>query len=216
MIHSHRTEPEPLPAYAHMWNKETAYIVGGGPSLRGFDWSLLKDKHVIAINRAYEAVPNAEVLFWMDDAFFAEHSMGLEHHKAKYKISVSPLFLSNDRSKELGVTLLYWEGLRGLAEDVTKVCTGKNSGYAAINLAFHFGVSKIVLLGYDMCEDTGVSHWHSGYTYNYRPRKLLKYLPWFSNLVGPLKRWNVEVVNACPGSLLDCFPKATLEEVFLE
>ena len=69
--------------YQNMWKNRTVYIVGGGPSLKDFDWSLLNDKRVIAINRAYEKLPRAQVVFWMDDLFFKEHWQGLCLHRPR-------------------------------------------------------------------------------------------------------------------------------------
>jgi len=33
------------------WKDEDCYIIGGGPSLKRFNWSLLKGKKTIGINR---------------------------------------------------------------------------------------------------------------------------------------------------------------------
>ena len=51
-------------------------------------------------------------------------------------------------------------GSDGLEPRPTGVRTGGSDGYQAINLAFHFGVKRIVLLGYDMKFGAdGQVHW---------------------------------------------------------
>ena len=52
---------------------ETYYIVGGGPSLTGYDWDLLKGKMLIGINRAFEVVPWADIIYFSDFKFFEEY-----------------------------------------------------------------------------------------------------------------------------------------------
>lgn len=101
----------------------------------------------------------------------------------------------------------------GLSEDPGYLNHGSNSGYQAINLAVHLGAKRIVLLGYDMRLDNGRSNWHD------EPRPFASpslydqsMLPYFATLVEPLGKLGVEVVNCTPGSALECFPKATLEE----
>jgi len=53
------------------WAGEPCFIIGGGPSLKGFDFESLRGKgRVIAINRAYEHVPFADVHFFMDNRYY--------------------------------------------------------------------------------------------------------------------------------------------------
>jgi len=47
------------------WKGEDCYIIGGGPSLARFNWSLLKGKKTIGINRVYEKF-DPSIIFSMD------------------------------------------------------------------------------------------------------------------------------------------------------
>jgi len=49
-----------------MWEGETAFIVGGGPSLLDVDISVLEGKRVIGVNNAYQLLPNAPFLVFHD------------------------------------------------------------------------------------------------------------------------------------------------------
>lgn len=111
------------------------------------------------------------------------------------------------------VNALRLTGQLGLETDPTGLRHGSNSGYQAIGLAAHMGAKRVILLGYDMKMDGARSNWHDS------PRPLANpdvyaqtMLPHFASLVEPLEALGVEVVNCTPGSALDAFPKATLEE----
>lgn len=89
-----------------------------------------------------------------------------------------------------------------------------NSGYQAINLAYHFGVSRILLIGYDMQRTGGKAHWHgdhvSGLT---NAEGLSKWATRFPALAQDLEREGVEVINCSQETALTCFPRARLEDV---
>ena len=91
----------------------------------------------------------------------------------------------------------------------TGVRTGGSDGYQAINFAFHFGAKRIVLLGYDMKFGAdGQAHWRL------EERSTEKgFRPAFVGLATALRKANVEVINATPGSGLDVFPAAALDTV---
>ena len=87
-------------------------------------------------------------------------------------------------------------------------------------MAAHLGVKRALLIGYDMREVDGASHWHGmrkkadgndmrsgGDVY----AKAM--LPRFPTLVEPLRRRGVEVINCTPGSALDVWPMGELNDV---
>ena len=111
--------------------------------------------------------------------------------------------------------------------DLTPGCLrhGKNSGYAAINLAVHMGAKRIILMGYDMnakgCDVVNIdgsgstvvqgrTHWHEGSAIEASMRVYNLMLPYFSTMVAGLDLLGVEVLNAGMGSKIDVFPKIPL------
>lgn len=184
---------------------ETVYIVGGGPSLKDFNFDLLKGKHVIAINRAFEFVPFAEYLYWSDIGFYEKYKEGIHQFKGK-KVTNKNYPLRND------IINLENTGKLGLETNPSAIKHGGNSGYAAINLAYHLGAKTIVLLGYDMQKDGKESHFHGGYG-----RKVDNslydnlFLPHFQSLVEPLRDKKVVVYNANINSKLECFTKCDID-----
>jgi len=50
------------------WKNKPCFIVGGGPSLKDFDWHLLKGRRTIGINRAFEKF-EPTIMFSMDTRY---------------------------------------------------------------------------------------------------------------------------------------------------
>jgi hypothetical protein len=98
----------------------------------------------------------------------------------------------------------------GLSLDPSVIHQGGNSGYQALNLAVLLGARRILLLGFDM----GGEHWHPRHPYglnNPSEGNFARWLRAFETGLPDLERAGVEVINATPGSALNCFPKANLE-----
>lgn len=137
------------------WDEEDAYVVGGGPSLRNFDWSLLHGKNAIGCNSAYilGAAVVPIVVFgdheWWDKighegtARYGGRVVGA----VRYKLRPCPWLLTMERQEfGLGTSWLGWNG---------------NSGSLAVNLALILGARRVFLLGFDMrLGGEGRANWH--------------------------------------------------------
>lgn len=180
-------------------------IVGGGPSLIKFDWQRLRGMRIIAVNRAYEVLPWAEIVYFADLRFWHWNKFRLIAHRGR-KITTMPRV--DDKDVE------HWKitGYEGLDLEPKQIRQGNNSGYAAINIAVHMGAKRIFLFGFDMCHQDDRSHWHNGYPVISRERVFDKMLPHFHTLNPPLRELGVEVINACQTSKLECFRKCTIDE----
>lgn len=192
------------------WNGETIYILAGGPGLDLVDLERLKGSRVIAINFSFLKVPWADVVYGTDENFWV--AMVDDVSASALKVTVAP-------GAPDGVLKLENTGLCGLEEKPTGLRIGWTSTYAAINLAFHFGARRIVLMGMDMKVADGRTHW-SGYPradarMKSDPDFCRKYLmPNFDSLVAPLAAREVEVLNATIGSALTCFPIVAPETTY--
>lgn len=90
-----------------------------------------------------------------------------------------------------------------------------NSGYQAINLAYHFGAKEIYLLGFDMQRTNGLSHWHGDHPKGWANGG--DYRDWINRmneLAIDLRREGVKVVNCSRETALECFDRSTIDEVF--
>ena len=183
------------------------YIIGGGPSLRGFDWALLEGRQVIAINRAYEMLPNATVVYFTDARFWEWHRSNLLDHLGRLITSASK------QVKHPRVELYRLTGTEGIDETPGCLRHGNNSGFAAINLAYHLGARHVYLFGYDFCYGAeGESHWHSGHPTLHRERVFEKMLPHAEALAVDATRLGLRVWNTNPTSQLRVFPFCTPQD----
>ena len=91
---------------------------------------------------------------------------------------------------------------------------GGNGGFHALNLALQFGVSRIVLVGYDMRVDRGL-HWHGahgGGLNNPTEPNVARWRRVIDAAAPILQALGIRVVNASPVSALTAYPKMSLEE----
>lgn len=189
-----------------IWQDEVVYIVGGGPSLKDFDWTKLKGKKVIAINRAFEVVPDADVLYWTDSRFFRWFKEDIKKFTG-LKYTCRPFI-----GKPADVTLLQSNSAMKLEMRPSFISHGNNSGYGAINLAVKLGATKIYLLGYDMNSNPKDTHWHSGYDTKHNHSIYSKMIKYFEGLPAEAEKLGVEIFNANIKSQLTVFRKCTIED----
>jgi len=203
--------PPPIVKYSDVpkiFPNETIYIIGGGPSLRNFDFRTLIGKKTIAINKAIVYHPTANVLYWTDGRFYTWFKNEVDNYKG-LKFALKPGSQYTNDIKILRKGKPY-----GLEEDPQTLSHGFNSGYAAINLAYHLGAKRIILLGFDMTNDGNQTHFHDGYPTRAAGNKIYldKFLPGFKQLSSEIKGKGIEVLNASHNSRLNEFPKITLNQ----
>lgn len=199
--------PERWWSVPRSWAGETCFILAGGPSLRQMtSVDVLRGRaRVIVVNDSYQLAPWADVLYWADMKWWRAHQGDVIDNFAGLTVSV-------DQPRLSWVKSLHDLGQLGLSHDPTGIYRGNNSGYAAISLAYLFGVKRICLLGYDMRTVDGKTHWHRGHSWNPETiakadRKLSEsFIPTFEYLRDPLAKTGVEVWNCTPGSALHTWP----------
>ena len=128
-----------------------------GPSMTQEDADFCRGKaKVIAVNNSYALAPWADAM-WATDAKWWNWHQGVPSFTSP-KWSLEHSAWNNFRAKYPDVQRLRNTGHLGLEHDPSGIRNGRNSGFAAINLAVHYGAAKIVLLGYDMQAHSGKSH----------------------------------------------------------
>ena len=191
------------------WLNKTVFIIGGGPSLKGFDWAPLHDKHIIGCNDAY-LLGN-----WVDICCFGDVKWYKHHKDGLTSFSGLKVTWRKELVDEPGVSVLQGQPT-GLLLKPEKIGWNTSTGAMAINLAVKMGSKKIILLGFDMTLGaSGESNWHENCLD--KPSRLVfkKFDKGFAHLKAELqeKAPDVEVLNANPDSGLDIFPKAALEDL---
>lgn len=192
------------------WKGETAFILGGGPSLKGMDLSALPEiGPTIAIKHALRLAPWAECLLWADARWLEWDKAAIPdviEHGAIWKVTTQqpPASLAGH------VQFIAWSrrylGFEGLSKDPAML-GGYASGDVALNLAFLMGASKIIMLGFDMHG----GHWHEGKAESGDGSRA-RMIATFEKMAPALSAAGCQVINATPGSALQCFPVMSLDE----
>jgi len=226
-----------------MWDEGDVWIIGGGPSLpRQFDvpdevirkvlskssppsayspyLAPIHNKHVIGINAAFL------IGDWIDMVFFGDKAWWLANRErlAEFpglKVSCHPKFGSaefiTERIKYLARDKQH---VKGISSNPCAVSWNSNSGAAAISVAANAGAKRVILLGFDMkLGEDSRQHWHALYGSAERketePRKLPfhRHLRCFPEVAKDAKRRGIEILNASPESVIECFRKITVKEL---
>lgn len=200
------------------WNGHRCFLVGGGPSLRGFDFERLRGEKVIAINAAFVDVPFADVLFMMDFVtFYTKLRQGKFGEKVKqlfYEFKGLKVILDIMNRHPEGLLYVPSTGRHGLSLNLKRgLCHGNNSGVGALNLAICLGADPIYLLGYDMKHKDGKAHYHNVYPVMHRETIHRSFAGDFEKIAPAIKELGVKVVNLSNDSALTCFPFASVERI---
>jgi hypothetical protein len=215
-----RVEPykpawEVLPDAA--WAGQPAFLIGGGPSLIGFDFERLRGRgRIIAINRAVEFVPFADILFFMDWKLYLVYHNPLDPEKSRAwnEFKGLKIFLNLIGRKVEDCYSLRSLGRRGSSDSLKAgFYHGNNSGLGALQLAMALHARPIYLLGYDMKHSGGRSHFHSGYEAVQAERVVQHFINDFQAFSESPKSRNRGIVNLNPDSALRAFPFSTIDEV---
>lgn len=190
-------------------------VLGGGSSLTPAQVEACRGRaKVVAVKETVRLAPWADWMYFCDDYWFRENRDDVMNFKGQVATLATE---ANERQRgefPAGIRLFRHDGLTGLCEAPDGLRVGHNSGYQAINLAFHLGAKFILLLGLDMKNSAGgAQHWFK----RKRPAPDIRQyqeimLPLFETLVEPLARHGVEVVNCSPDSAITCFRRLPIEE----
>jgi hypothetical protein len=193
-----------------LWPKSTVVCLATGPSLTAEDVDYcLGRARVIAVNDAYRLAPWADALYACDPAWWRWHDgvksfQGAKwsmHHDA-WSARFCAAFSDVARLKNTGET--------GLELDPSGLRAGRNSGYQAINLAVHYGATRIVLLGYDLQRTGGRAHFFGNHPQAGQNAPYASFIPYFQTLISPLNKAGVSIVNCTPSTALTCFDRSDL------
>ena len=187
-------------------------MIGGGPSLRAFDWSRLHGRNTVGCNDAYKLGESVcGVCVFGDLRWFNHHRRSLERFK-------NPI-LTNQPSLHKGraypwVWTMRREN-RGLHK--TSLGWGGNTGCLAINAALVLGAKRVFLLGFDMKRKDNKTNWHDDNIGRPNDPSYDRFMKGFSSVASslPVAFPGCEVINLGPDSRLECFPKRNLDEVLV-
>lgn len=199
--------PEPW-SIPKEWPGSRCFILCNGESVRAQRHLIPKLKgRIIAIKEAVRLRPDADVLFVASEravdivselftVFTGQYVIARNKVPATYPSSVKRIARTKDHTR--------------LCEKPNHVC-GYDCGTSAINVAYHFGATEIVLLGMDMQGH----RWCNGEFYHpmshipaAHHRRHISVLP---DIATDAKAKGIRIVNCSPISAVQCFEKQPLE-----
>ena len=203
---------------------KSVYIIGGGESLKGFDFSTLQDKDIIAINSSILDVPMAKYFITMDYTFIdkkIDKKLFTSFPASKYfVVATNNNYIKFKDNKYTDTRCNYKYDLSlfnqiiesshdiGIGENFDEFVHGCNSGYSALQLAIVLGYKEIYLLGIDMIANES-THYHHTYMTNLNifKKRLRFYHPYFVIGLGEIahKHPDIKIYGCTENSPLNKF-----------
>lgn len=205
-------------------NIEKVFVIGSGPSTKEVDFMKLKRAgYCIVVNDVSNDFPTADAWFTLDpwglhktqlnkdfrgqpfaavpEAYGTKVAISLDHRVKPTR----PFNYLLRVPQNFDITSMRRHAEWGLNEDPRCINSG-NSGFGALNLAFHMRPKLIALIGIDAT---------AGYYFNRakQTRPLNHLPPLFSSAVTQLTRENIQVVDCSLHGKLDCFEKVSWESL---
>jgi len=208
------------------WHGQRCFIIGGGPSLRGFDFERLKGQgRIIVCNKAFLNIPFSDMMIAMDaDLYRWIHSGALTNKPADKKEILTKfkkfqgfkVWIEVGNNRMDGVHYVHNFRLPQITRRFTQgIYTGNNTGTGALMAAVTLGCNPIYLLGMDGRHEGKRSHYHGGYPGRPQMAKTAaSFVPTFDRVAMPIKKAGIKVINLNPRSAVRCFQFSTINEVF--
>jgi hypothetical protein len=186
------------------WAGKPCVVVGGGPSLRGFDWKLLDGLNVIGCNFS---CPNPTITISHDANFVRPAPRG--YLEDWLKVPGVHVHVNRQLQDEID-GIVFVNHLTEYSKDWRfGLYAGSNCGICAINLADTLRSGCVYLLGFDMRGENGLSaNWHHKYS---RRSNECVYERFMADITAIEDKIQVKVINITPRSRLECFERGELQ-----
>lgn len=167
------------------------------------------------MNDAYRLLPYADILYACDEHWWQMHIADVERSffGERWTTHQAGPSIANDKSQlppEWRLNCAAGKESGGFSTDRTTLHYGGNSGFQAINLALLKGATRVVLVGFDMRVVAGARHFFGDH-----PEPLSNaadYRKFVRHFERAARECRVPIVNATPGSALDCFERVDLDD----
>jgi hypothetical protein len=202
---------------APWWDDRPVAVLGGGPSLKGFDFERLRGCHVLAVKGCMFDAPWADAGFGLDMPRYQEWRDKLAKLPGRiyWAVPIEQLEATGPPPSE-NVTFL--QRLVGQSVGLpSEIYGGGTSGYGALQICIHKRAKRIVLFGfdYDGAFDPNASFRHNDQHYVKRRAQVQQnWIEWaehFETYRVPFAERGIECWNACPQSKIETFFKVSIE-----
>jgi len=196
------------------WANNPVYIIGGGSSLRSFNFDSIHGQITLAVNDSFLFLPWVTSLFSVDTTWIKNRKESIERFSGDVCLAVPENFdMTQGPSNAMYVRRGRTEP--GFSEDPTTIhIGGGNSGFGAINYAILKGAKKIILLGFDFKVLTDW-HWHGNYEWegSFNSKMYSNWATRLNEQAEYLLNKGIEVLNASPSGALKAFPTVRLGDL---
>lgn len=149
---------------------------------------------------------------WVDACWFHDGRWFSWHYQSLRDFAGIIAHCAAHRVTQMGTHYFHRGKPTGLDVRPSYVAPNGNAGLSAINFAYHLGVRRVVLLGYDMRVVDGETNWHRDHPLKHGGTPYPRYLSRTKFVAGDAKTFGLEIVNCTPGSAITWWPIMTLEE----
>lgn len=205
------------------WDDKPLYIIGGGPSVNGFDFDRIKDKgRILGVNDGAFNAP-CDALFSLDQTWHKFRKKEIAEFQGEKYFAAPPSFeLKFEGIPD--VNYIIRRRSTGFTEDKRDI-NGVNSGYGALHLAYHKRAKEIYLLGFDMRDKPGerisenkqklITHWFKPYAWHRKEAHaaLHKVAASFDAAKSFFDEYGAIITNASPDSLITAFDKCDIGDL---
>ena len=161
------------------------FIIGGGPRVKDFNFSLICGHDTICVNKSIDLVEKPTYFITMDYSFFTKVGKSIPEVISKAKSSHFIINKENTYIKETNGVILdtrselqykdldkftsvidsnqTYDPIDGFSKTINKFCHGQNSGFCAIQFALLAGYEEIYLVGFDLDVSASSTHFHNDY-----------------------------------------------------
>jgi hypothetical protein len=188
------------------WTGQTAFILGGGPSVLDLDLSPLTGRRVIAINSAYETWPQADICFFADARWYFD------------VYPKQPKFMGQFATTSTGgprdvLRFTKIDPANGIATKRDQLALSRTSVSGAANLARHWGAKAIVLLGVDGKIGGAKRHHHSAqYPWPLVNGCFDQHRNELAGLSASLRAEGIRLMNCSPVNIIPGWDRASFAE----
>lgn len=201
-----------------IWSNLDAFVLGGGSSLRGFDWSLLVGERVVGCNQAFRlGAAVCKFVVFCDRKVMYERDKrpraGFYGAMAKYA-ETGTLVTTDPMLRTAREQWLKWMPRKSSGLHRDALGFNCNTGMSALNLALLLGATTVYLLGFDMHLDgAGRPNWHDNVIDNPNAAVYGRMIRYCGQVARDLPRVfpGCQVYNVTDDSALDAFPKVAVD-----
>ncbi len=223
-----------------IWEDGRCFIIGGGTSiLQQFEipdemsrkvlekqadssiyapcFSAIHNEHIIGVNMAMKLGSFVDVVYFADSSFWKRFKSDIIQFQGIRCTTSKRAETECDHSRKIKYLQFDRKKKRGITTKESCISWNFNSGGGAINLAVHFGVRQIILLGFDMNLDQNKNqHWHK--QYGHKDLKKLQgtfamHMRSFPVIAEDARKLGIEILNANPNSAINDFKKVNIKDI---